>query len=116
MKALVRVSDLRFALDRWEPRKSWFTRWIARHAAAMILNASSRTYQFGGWNGALKLAYEMVNADKEQLAHWILRTAGYSCCPADLMKLTGHDQESRNTNDKLRHSASAEDSNNTQNV
>jgi hypothetical protein len=59
----------------------------------MILNHPCRTYQFGGWNGPIKQAYAMVYADKEQLAHWILRTAGYSCCPADLMKLTGHDSE-----------------------
>ena len=102
MNRMVRVSDLRFPVDtRWEPPKSWFTRWIARRAAAMILNHPGRTYQFSGWNGALKLSYEMVDADKEQLAHWILRTAGYSCCPADLMELTGHDHEARNTNDQV---------------
>ncbi len=56
----------------------------------MILNSSTNTFQFGGWNGALKLSYELVNAEKEQLAHWILRDAGYLCCPADLMELTGN--------------------------
>lgn len=104
LKRLVRVSDLRFPVDtRWEPRKSWFARWIARCAAAMILNHPVRTYQFGGWNGALKLSYELVLADKEQLAHWILRAAGYSCCPADLMKLTGQDPAARNTNTGAEH-------------
>lgn len=104
LKRLVHVSDLRFPVDtRWEPRKSWFARWIARYAAAMILNHPVRTYQFGGWNGALNLSYELVLADKEQLAHWILRTAGYSCCPADLMKLTGQDPAARNTNTGAEH-------------
>ena len=86
--------QLRFPVDRkWHPIGNFFERWIARHAAARILNGDCRTFQFGGWTGALKKSYEMVNADKEQLAHWILRDVGYSCCPADIMKLTGHDPE-----------------------
>ena len=37
-----------------------------------------------------------VDAHKEQLVHWILTNAGYSCCPADIMELTGYDPEERN--------------------
>ena len=94
VNSLVMAHQLKFPLDKmWPSQSNFFERWIARRAAARILNSSARTYQFGGWTGAKKLAYELVDADKEQIAHWLLREVGYSCCPADIMKLTGHDPE-----------------------
>lgn len=68
-------------------RKNILFRWFSRIVAASILNQGG-TYQMGGWTGALKLYYELVDADYHQLAHWILRRCGYVCCCADLMKLT----------------------------
>jgi len=66
---------------------NWFRRWIARCAAARILNGKALTYQFGGYTGALKKNYELVDAGKEQLAHWVLRDVGYSCCPGDIQEV-----------------------------
>jgi len=85
--------DLKFKIDsRWEPR-SWLDRFCARHVARMLFRANGATYQFGGWTGAKKLAYEMVDADKFQLMHWVLRESGYRCCPADVMKRFGVNPE-----------------------
>ncbi len=80
----------------WPTKWNWLQRWIARKTAARILNDESAGYQFGGPIGAkCPDSYEMVVARKEQLAHWILRTVGYNCCPADLMELTGYGSEPR---------------------
>lgn len=89
----VHQHNLIFPLDRMWPPKFFFVRFCARITAAMIINNPAETYQFGGWTGALKKAYELVNADKFQLAHWILREAGYSCCPADVMRRAGVDPD-----------------------
>jgi hypothetical protein len=69
-------------------RANILQRWMARCVAASILNQGG-TYQMCGWNGFLKKAYECIDADCHQFAHWILRRVGYVCCCADLMKLTG---------------------------
>ena len=64
-------------------------RFIARRTAAALLNDNCNSYQFGGTQGPLSPEYMLIDADKHQLAHWVLNQAGYSCCTADLMKLTG---------------------------
>lgn len=68
---------------------SAFRRWMARYVAAMVLNSSLDTYQFGGYTGHLRLNYYLIDADKEQLAHWILYIAGYVCSVTHLKELTG---------------------------
>jgi len=95
VQPLVRPSLLKFKVDPMWTKRGWIKRLFARRVASMIINTSSETYQFGGWTGALKKAYEMVDADKFQLAHWILREAGYNCCPADVMRRAGVDPDSR---------------------
>lgn len=99
----VKPNDLKFELedrvfshsnnDGSSMQGNFFQRWLARQVACSILNDESDTYQFGGYTGAKKLSYEMVDAHKEQLAHWILRRVGYKCCPADLMELTGRSEQ-----------------------
>lgn len=76
-------------------KRSWFHRFCARVVARMIVlsGPSGATYQFGGWDGALKKNYLMVDASKFQLAHWILRQVGYECCVADIMERCGVDGE-----------------------
>lgn len=64
-------------------------RFIARRTAAAILNDECCSYQFGGIQGPLSPEYLLIDADKHQLAHWVLYQAGYSCCCADLMEMTG---------------------------
>ena len=92
------VSDkvnFKFDIDwRW-PKRSWFDRFCARHVAKMILNADGDTYQFGGWTGAKRENYEMINADKFQLMHWILRESGYQCNTAQVMYRVGVDPDKR---------------------
>jgi len=80
---------------QWPLKSNFINRLAARITARMIYHAMGETYQFGGYTGVLKLSYEMVDADKFQLMHWVLREAGYSCCPADLMEECGVDPESR---------------------
>ena len=97
VKRLVKPSDLRFPIEGRDRKSSlaaqfkgtWWQRLVARHVAADILTNDTGTYQFGGYTGALRLKYELVDADRHQLAHWVLRRVGYLCCCADLMKLTG---------------------------
>ena len=91
----VRRPDLKFKIDQMWGKRSWLDRLFARRTATMILNAPGSTYQFGGYTGAKRLAYEMVDADKFQMMHWILREAGYECCPADVMKRCGVDPDKR---------------------
>jgi len=89
VEKLVRLPNLKFKIDdRWAKR-SWWQRLCARVTAIMIHNAKGDYYQFGGTQGALKPEYLLINADKYQLMHWILREAGYSCCPADVMRRCG---------------------------
>ena len=99
VKRLVKPRDLIFPLENkiccdlggsfWPPKTSMFQRYLSRKVACSILNEKGGTYQFGGYTGLRRLSYEMVDADRHQLAHWILRRVGYVCCCADLMKLTG---------------------------
>ncbi len=96
MKKIIKEKHLRFPIDAmWPTKSTWLDKLIARMAAARILNGSSRTYQFGGYTGAKKLAYEMVDAEKEQLAHWLLRDCGYNCCVVDIMKVMGRDPDAK---------------------
>ena len=97
----VKPKDLIFPLNNdsvrygWGPdgeitfaKKTWLDRWVARRMSALILNSSCKTYQFGGYTGFKRLAYEMVDAPKEQIVHWLLREAGYACCEADIIART----------------------------
>jgi hypothetical protein len=43
-------------------------------------------YQFGGFQGNNRHQYLLIDAPVFQLMHWILIQAGYSCCPADVMR------------------------------
>jgi len=79
----------------WLLKSNFVNRWAARVTARMIYYAMGNTYQFGGYTGILMEKYEMVDADKYQLMHWILREAGYSCSPADVMRECGVDPDSR---------------------
>lgn len=65
--------------DKWPAQRGWIDRFCARWVAGMINSSNSGAYQFGGYTGEKRLSYEMVDAEKEQLMHWILREAGYSC-------------------------------------
>ena len=64
-------------------------RWAARRMCNLIFRAPGETYQFGGYTGALKLSYEMVDASKFQLMHWILSVVGIRCCVYDVMESYG---------------------------
>lgn len=93
---MIRERDLRFPIDKkWGNKSTWIDRLVARLAAVRILNGESRTYQFGGYTGIKKLAYEMVDAEKEQIAHWLLRDCGYFCCVADIMRVMGRGPEKK---------------------
>lgn len=65
-------------------RSSFLKRFIARKMALILFENGADTYQFGGCTGTLKKSYELVNADKFQLIHWILRSVGYDCCSANI--------------------------------
>jgi hypothetical protein len=82
--------DFRFPLDEKAPRglRWWWFRFCARQVCRIIA-VFRGTYQFGGWDGALKKHYSLVDADSSQLIHWILFSVGYSCCPADVMRRCG---------------------------
>jgi hypothetical protein len=88
--------NFKFEIDKRWHKRTWIDRLCARWVAKMIYKTKSETYQFGGWTGAKKLAWELVDADKFQVIHWILREAGYNCCPADIMERCGIDPEKRN--------------------
>ena len=93
MKRSIKTSQLKFKIDdRWG-RRTWLDRFCARHVAKMLHNTQGATYQFGGYTGALKKSYELVDADVFQLMHWVLRESGYNCCPADVMERCGVDPE-----------------------
>ena len=79
----------RFDVDKRWIKRSWLDRFCARHVAKMILKSDGETYQFGGWTGAKRLSYELVNADKFQLMHWILCEAGYNCNAAMVAERAG---------------------------
>ena len=83
-------------------RKSWTYRFAARIIAAHILNGSD-SYQMSGsvnwlldWKTNEAPLYDGdadIQASKYQLAHWILYSAGYSVCVANLMDLCGMDPQ-----------------------
>ena len=77
--------------------KGYLQRYYARKTARMIADRPARTYQFGGYQGALKKSYMLIDADKYQLIHWILTAAGYYCTPAQVMKRCGVDPEAKST-------------------
>ena len=86
----------KFRIDpSWPLKSNYINRLAARITARMIYHALGESYQFGGYTGMLMEKYEMVDADKFQLIHWILREAGYSCCPADVMEACGIDPDTR---------------------
>lgn len=73
--------NFKFKITSHKDNKLGFIkRFIARKMAKIIYNSSVDTYQFGGWTGALKKSYELVDADKFQLIHWLLNSVGYECC------------------------------------
>lgn len=89
--------DLRFPIDResiWSGA-SMFHRWLARKTAAMLWFRGASSYQFGGYDGALKRNYVLINAPVFQVMHWILRTAGYDCSPAMVMLRCGVDPSTK---------------------
>lgn len=86
--------NLKFEIDTRWGKRSWLDRFFARRTALMIFNAKGDTYQFGGI-GMLHSSYEMIDADKFQLMHWILREAGYNCCAASIMRHCGIDVNTR---------------------
>ena len=83
--------DLCFSLDKRGQTTStgWWTRYCARRTARMLWKSGSVTFQFGGYHGAFKKNYVLVDASVFQLMHWILRQSGYDCCPADVMRRCG---------------------------
>ena len=90
--------DLRFPVDKrhvWGLSSSVFHRWLARKTAAMLWFRGARYYQFGGYDGALKKNYVLVDAPVFQLMHWILTTAGYDCTMADVMERCGVDPSAK---------------------
>lgn len=87
--------NFRFEVDRTWGKRSFLDRFFARMVAKLLWFSKGNTYQFGGWTGAKKLSYKLVDADKFQLMHWILREAGYSCCPADVMERCGVNPEEK---------------------
>ena len=66
-------------------------RWCVRMVCLMIWRSGAKSFQFGGYDGALKKNYYMVDADRFQLMHWILRVAGYDCSSADVVERCGVD-------------------------
>jgi len=82
--------NLNFEVDKLWRKRSWIQRLAARIVANMIINTESDTYQFGGWRSSKQpTPYTFIQADKYQLAHWVLRESGYHCCVADIMKRAG---------------------------
>lgn len=79
---MIKASNLNFFVDNAYPG-NFFYRWIARVQAARILNHGG-TFQFGGYDEAKKNNWYMIDAPCIQVAHWILRCAGYSVCIADI--------------------------------
>lgn len=75
--------------------RGYLQRYHARKTALMIAENNVRTYQFGGYQGALKKSYMLIDADKYQLIHWILTAAGYYCTSAQVMERCGVDPESK---------------------
>lgn len=67
----------------------WLMRWHARKVAHMIAVLPFQTYQFGGIQGQLKPEYLLIDADKYQVIHWVLMTAGYYCNTAQVMERCG---------------------------
>lgn len=66
----------------------WLMRWHARKVAHMIAVLPFQTYQFGGVQGELT-EYLLIDADKYQVIHWVLTTAGYYCTTAQVMERCG---------------------------
>jgi len=97
--------NLKFKIDKRWPKRSWFDRFCARHVCKMIVKENFKSYQFGGYTGAKKLSYELVNAECFQLMHWVLREAGYSCCAADVMERCGIDYEKKEKIDEEQRTA-----------
>jgi len=88
--------NFKFPLLKWQQRHAgWLTRFYARQVAKKIARSTTSTYQFGGWEGALKKNYVMIDADKYQLVHWILNSVGYCCSTADVMERCGVDSQAK---------------------
>ena len=82
--------NFKFPIDpRWSKR-NWLDRWCARQTCLMLWRSGCLSYQFGGFEGD---DYRIIMAPVFQLMHWILRQAGYDCCPADVMKRCGVDTD-----------------------
>lgn len=80
---------------QWPLKSNFINRLAARITVRMIYHSLGESYQFGGYTGLLMEQYEMVDADKFQVMHWVLREAGYSCSPADVMESCGVDPDTR---------------------
>lgn len=86
MSKRITQRDLIFPTDNHFPKTSRFFKYASRVVAASILNGDAHRFQFSDDNAS-------VDADKEQLAHWILRRCSYSVSTYNLMMLTGWDEK-----------------------
>ena len=97
--------DFRFKLDLYGGKGdvfnpysalgiTWLDRWCARVVCQLIWRSGAKSFQFGGYTG-IHGSYQLVMADRFQLMHWILRTAGYDCCPADVSRRCGLEPEEK---------------------
>ena len=92
----VKAKNLIFPLDKRpiiSNIPSIIIRWMARFICARLLNGLCVYHQFGGYTGSLKKEYAMVDAETEQIVHWLLRDVGYSCSVADILEITGKYEE-----------------------
>lgn len=87
--------NFKFEIDEMWGKRIFLERFFARMVAKILWFSKGNTYQFGGWTGAKKLSYELVDADKFQLMHWILREAGYLCSVANIMERCNINPEER---------------------
>jgi len=84
-----KIRDFKFPVEKnWNcgtnHNSNPFYRLCARYIAKHIMNANSDTFQFSGYTGSLKKEYCMIDAEKIQLVHWILRHVGYVCSIYDI--------------------------------
>lgn len=86
---MIKPNQLKFPLRHDMGPTNFFRRWLARRVACNILNTQTESYQFGGTQGRKDDTYYLIDADKVQIAHWILTSHGYSCCCAEIRERMG---------------------------
>jgi hypothetical protein len=90
-----RSFELPLAPDARKGLRGRLERWHARRVAASIADSPVRTFQVGGFDGALRKNYLLVDADKYQFIHWVLFAAGYECTTAKVMERCGADPDAK---------------------